>query len=240
MDDGLILETCEVGEGVFDLKDLMSVELHADPKRCNIYQPEDFIIRWETCLTGMKRDPDEDTKLTLFKKQIEFIELLDYDMQAYKRLRDPSQKTYAYLKSACQSLIDMRRLEENQRKVHRSTRKSASPAKAAPAQPSRGRPPTRNPSRKRNGSANSKSKSRSASPRSRRRVPSRSPLNRSGKGKALCFDCQKGKCTRGAGCCYAHSVASPGRFSPGNKSNSPSGRRTSSKSSSPASKKKLP
>ena len=193
------LKPREIGEGVYDLKDLMSVELRADHRKCNIQQLENFMLRWETCLTGMKKEPDEDTKLTLFKKQIENIELLDFDMQGYKRIRDPTMKTYSYLFHICQNLINMRRLEENQRLVHRSTRRSQSPVRAAPAPrtPSRGRT-SRSLSRSRRDKGSNKSKSprRSTSPSNGRRRP-KSPGHKSNRKNTTCFDFQKGKCTRG-------------------------------------------
>ncbi len=229
------LKPREIGEGVYDLKDLMSVELHADHGKCNIQQLENFMLRWETCLTGMKREPDEDTKLTLLKKQIENIELLDYDTQAYRRIKDPAQKTYSHLFFVCQNLIDMNRLEENQRLVHRSTRRSQSPARAAPAthQSPRGRS-TRSTSR--SGRPREKTKSgsrgRSRSPSPRRRP--KSPGHKSNRKNTVCYDFQKGKCNRGAGSKYSHDKeSSPKRsFSP---------RRASpGRSLSPASKKKIP
>ena len=233
------LKPREIGEGVYDLKDLMSVELHADHRKCNLSQLENFLLRWETCLTGMKREPDEDTKLTLFKKQVENIELLDYDMQIYKRLRDPAQKSYSFLQSACQNLIDLHRLEENQRQVHRSTRRSQTPVRAAPA-PQRGR--SRSPSRthkKRDG--HDRSKSRSNSTGSKKGFKSKSPGSKSGRKKVACYDFIKNRCNRGAGCRYSHSPNTIKAAGGDRKrSNSPSHAKSGSKSLSPASKKKIP
>jgi len=206
-----------------------------------------FLLRWDTCLTGISRKVDEDTLYTLFINEIEDIELLAWEMKAFEKLPE-KEKTYEKLYNICDDMIALRRKKKNSKSlhgkgVHTPIRVSAAAPDAdmvdSAAAPTRGRrSPSGGRGHRRTGShGGSRRRSHSKSPASRSRSGSHS--KRSGSRKRPCIDFINGKCTRGAGCKYDHDKSgrksqSPKRGKPpsrtssrdksGRVSRSPSGR----------------
>jgi hypothetical protein len=62
------LDTHLKGETLYDTQDLFAVKLGASKTKCNEEELERFLIRWDTVVTGMKKQPHDDTMHTLFFK----------------------------------------------------------------------------------------------------------------------------------------------------------------------------
>ena len=125
------------GENLYDLRDLLEVSLGASRTKCSTQELEQFLIRWDTVVSGIGKLPDDDTLHTLFYKQVKDIEILDYDMKGYDRLPEV-ERTVDKLRRYCDRVIEIHRAEENQRRRHgRSTQDS--PRVVAPGPNVRGR-----------------------------------------------------------------------------------------------------
>ena len=211
------LDTHLRGESLYDTQDLFAIKLGAHKVKCNEEELERFLISWDTVLTGMKKPPDDDTLHTLFFNQIKDIEILDYDLKIYERLRE-SEKNIDTLRQYCERLIELKRSQENQRKRHGEHRqKSPSVSAAGPARKfsrshssRKGRRFSRSP-HKRSRSFSRSSKYSKSPGGTRRRKGSKSRSKSSGR---MCVDFIKGKCTRGAGCKYSHNEKSKRSSSP--------------------------
>ena len=59
------------------------------------------LLRWDTCITGVKHKVDPDTLSILFINQIEDIELLSWEMKAFEKLLE-KKKTYEKLYAICE------------------------------------------------------------------------------------------------------------------------------------------
>jgi hypothetical protein len=192
--------------------DLFAVKLGARKTNCSEEELERFLIRWDTVVTGMRKQPDDDTMHTLFFNQVKEIEILDYDLKIYERLHD-SEKNVETLRRYCERLIELKRSQENQRKRHGEHRqKSPNVSAAAPHRRRFSGSPRRSNSHS-PGRYRKRSFSRSPGG-TRKRSFSRSPggtrfkrkgsKSRSTSRNRMCADFIKGKCTRGAGCKYSH------------------------------------
>jgi hypothetical protein len=225
------LDTHLRGESLYDTQDLFAIKLGAHRVKCNEEELEKFLISWDTVLTGMKKIPDDDTLHTLFFNQIKDIEILDYDLKIYERLRE-SEKNIDTLRRYCERLIELKRSQENQRKRHGEHRQKSPSVSAAG-------PQRRFPRSHSSGKGRRFSRSKYSRSPGRKRSFSRSPgggFKRKGKSKSrsrstgrMCTDFIKGKCTRGAGCKYSHSEKSKRSSSPRRSYNSAASPRRDSK-----------
>jgi hypothetical protein len=233
------------GEDMYDLQDLFAIKLGAHEKKCSVDELANFLLRWDTCLTGINRSVDPDTLYTLFINQIEDIELLAWEMKAFEKLPE-REKSYEKLYAICDDMITLHRKKKNSKSlhgkgVHTPIRVSAAAPNAeivdSAAAPS---------GRGRRDSPGNRGRYRSKSPDgSRRRSLNNEPEShsedrdkghgRSSSRKKPCIDFMYGKCTRGAGCKYDHSKdgkrshsprdrGPPSRDKGGRVSRSPSGR----------------
>jgi len=216
------------GESMYDLQDLFHVKLDANPRKCNVEELAHFLLRWDTCLTGIGRKVDPDTMYTLFMSQIEDIELIEWEMKAFDKLPD-KDKTYESLYAICEDLIIKERKKKNSKQLHTRSRQTplhvAAPAPLTDAAPAPGKS-----SHRRSSSGSYRGRARSSSSRgsrhrsggrhgSKSRSYSRSGSrgknkHRSASRKRTCIDFLKGKCTRGAGCKYSHDKDGKGSRSP--------------------------
>ena len=217
------------GEDIYDMKDLLAVELGASHTKCSLAELEEFLLRWDTVITGMNNSVSDEMLFTLLYKQVRYIEHLDFDMKGFDRLPIPEQ-TYDKLYRICLRMIAIQREADNQRKVHGKLRQNPIHVSAAATDDTRGRRSSspggrgRSPGRsysagKRPGSFH---KSRSTSPGGRPKpgfVRKTSQGRKSLSRDKLCIDFIKGKCTRGAGCKYSHNK--DGKRSPGRSDRSP-------------------
>ena len=76
-----------------DLTDLMSVRLNGD-------KLDSFLNTWDQVLIGMREEPSEETKRTLFLKQLKRVphSLFGYDLAEYERFPvGDSKRTYDHL-----------------------------------------------------------------------------------------------------------------------------------------------
>ena len=203
---------------------MLHCKLEVDRVRCTPDQLESFLIAWDNVVSGIDSALDSDMMYTLLLEQVQDIRELELDLKIFDKL-DERDKTYDALRFLCDDWIQKSRGIKNQRKSHSKSNQHLVVAGAAPRtrttsserrrrDGSRGRTKTRHSSKSR-----SMSRSKSKSPSTRRK--SRSPG-----GKKPCMDFIKGKCTRGAGCKYAHerSGRSPVRTpSPARRGPSPGG-----------------
>ena len=91
------LDTHLKGETLYDTQDLFAVKLGASKTKCSEEELEMYLIRWGTVVTGMRKQPDDDTMRTQFFNQVKDIEILDHDLKIYERLHD-SEKNVGTLR----------------------------------------------------------------------------------------------------------------------------------------------
>jgi hypothetical protein len=187
------------GENLYDLRDLLEVNLGASKTKCTTPELEQFLIRWDTVISGIGRLPDDDTLHTLFYKQVKDIEILDYDMKGYDRLPE-TERTIEKLRVYCDRVIEINRAEDNQRRRHGRSAQD-SPRVAAPGPHARSGSGSRPRGRSQHRST-SRKRSTTLSPRGtmRRRSTGKRVLS----SERMCVDFIKGRCARGAGCKYSH------------------------------------
>ena len=121
------------GENMHELQDLFNVKLNAAARSCTVNDLSDFMLRWDTCLTGLNKDVDEDTLYPLFLNQIEHVELIEWKMKSFDDLPE-KEKTYNRLYVMCQDLIVKTRKKENSRLLHNKSKQKPLNAAAAPEQ----------------------------------------------------------------------------------------------------------
>ena len=141
-----------------------------------------FLNAWDSVIAGMKKPPEEKVLKDILLRQVRSCHLLRYDIDTYDRCRDDDpNKSYDFLMRCMRDLIERDRLRENRERVSKVNASKAPTPKAGAAAPEK-----RDPKKK------SAPKPKDAE-------------------EKYCFDFQKGSCTRGANCPYAHRKEPRGR-----------------------------
>ena len=182
----------EVGS-LYSVEDLLKVTLHSDDLTT-------FLHNWESVIAGMSHVPEEMVLRDILLRQIRKSSRMKYDLEIYDRAKEGSAShSYAFLLKSIRDLLTRERMRKNRDRIAKSHGDKFGAPVLEGGRPQR--PPSRS-GRGRDRSAgnqsNSKSRSRSRTP-SRSRSPSRSPSP-----KPVCYDFQKGKCTRGDKCKFSH------------------------------------
>jgi hypothetical protein len=160
---------------------------------------EEFLAHWNYVAEGLPCDPDVSmpgTKLQLFKEQLDKSSVLRQDLATFERMRDDDpHRNFDWLYDACQRHLQRARERKNradlmksQSRLHSTHDKHGSHGKRHSG--SRGGSPAAAPS--------PGGKGRTPSPKGKGKGSSKGGTN-------VCFDWQKGKCTRGDSCKYEHS-----------------------------------
>ena len=182
----------EVGS-LYSVEDLLKVNLLGDDL-------SSFIHNWESVIAGMSHVPDEVTQRDILLRQIRKSTKMKYDLEIYDRAKEGSKEhSYGFLVQSIKDLLTRERMGKNRDRIA----KSHGDKYGAPAPTKPGGGNTRPPSRGGRGRSSSRDSGRS-SVRSRSSSRSSSPKS----SKAICYDFQKGKCTRGDKCKYLHKARS--------------------------------
>ena len=153
-----------------------------------------FLNAWDSVIAGMKKPPEEKVLKDILLRQVRSCHLLRYDIDTYDRCRDDDpNKSYDFLMRCMRDLIERDRLRENRERVSKVNASKAPTPKAGAAAPEK-----RDPKKK-------------SAPK---------PKDTEEK---YCFDFQKGSCTRGANCPYAHRKEPRGRSATRGRPSSPKG-----------------
>ena len=178
----------EVGS-LYSVEDLLKVNLLGDAS-------SSFIHNWESVIAGMSHIPDEVTLRDILLRQIRKGVRMQYDLEIYDRAKEGSKEhSYHFLVQSIKDL--MRKNRDRITKSHGDKYGAQAPTKTGSGN-------TRPPSRGGRGRSSSRDSGRSSA---RSRSSSRSSSSKSP--KAVCYDFQKGKCTRGDKCEYLHKARTP-------------------------------
>ena len=182
----------EVGS-LYSVEDLLKVTLHSDDLTT-------FLHNWESVIAGMSHVPEEMVLRDILLRQIRKSSRMKYDLEIYDRAKEGSAShSYAFLLKSIRDLLTRERMRKNRDRIAKSHGDKFGAPVVEGGRPTR--PPSRS-GRGRDRSAGSQSNSKS---RSRSRTPSRSRSpSRSQSPKPVCYDFQKGKCTRGDKCKFSH------------------------------------
>ena len=111
----------EEAGALYDISDLLQIEWLSDAKI------ETFISNWENVLSGCIKEVEEDVKRALFLKQVRKSQNISQDLAHYDRLPEGhEEKTYTFLRRACQRQITLARLEGNRAAHARASQLGAS------------------------------------------------------------------------------------------------------------------
>ena len=184
----------EVGS-LYSVEDLLKVNLLGDDLSSFIHNWD-----WESVIAGMSHVPDEVTQRDILLRQIRKSTKMKYDLEIYDRAKEGSKEhSYGFLVQSIKDLLTRERMRKNRDRIA----KSHGDKYGAPAPTKPGGGNTRPPSRGGRGRSSSRDSGRSSA-RSRSSSRSSSPKS----SKAICYDFQKGKCTRGDKCKYLHKARS--------------------------------
>ena len=76
------------------------------------------MINWDSVLTGMQEEPNNEVLKVLFYKQVQFIRELQHDIAVYDREPEYSpNKTYTYLLNCVRRIIDKKREAYHQKAI---------------------------------------------------------------------------------------------------------------------------
>ena len=116
------MKVSEQAGALFDISDLMNVRLQGD-------RLETFLHNWESTLTGMKNQPDPETKEVLFFRQLQRSDSLKAEVAHYERheLGHPDH-SYNFLLTSIKRKIQKRRQDDNRKTIEHAHGGGKSPA----------------------------------------------------------------------------------------------------------------
>ena len=141
-----------------------------------------FLSNWESVLCGIKNDPDDATKETLFYEQVRNSSALKYDLVLYEHAEPGhADKSYDFLHKAVRRYLESQQRRANRKQIAEALAKLGGSVVALPAQKGKGK----------GGKASGKGHSVQATDASN-----------------VCWSFRDtGKCARGDSCKFAHSTA---------------------------------
>ena len=123
----------EAAGALYDIADLINVKWQGDNRL------ELVLSNWESVLCGIKTEPDDATKETLFYEQVRNSSALKYDLVLYEHAEPGhADKSYDFLRKAIRRYLESRQRRANRKQIADALSKQGGSVVALPAQKGKG------------------------------------------------------------------------------------------------------